>query len=538
MLNALATLGFIHYQGDLGRDELINAMQIIEQGDGSPTTMRGSWAGAMGQPQFMPSSFLLYAVDFDGDGRRDIWKDKADTIGSIANFLEKHGWTRNLPWMVEVTLPADYKYEPADFSGDAAFPDFARKGARAADASALPKEGAARLFMPAGIHGPILLITHNFDVIKTYNNSNAYVMAVGLLGDAIVGAGRASDALAEEGPRADAHRIEGGADGIESERFRNRRHRRPGRPETGAGDPRLPVQAGPASGRLREPGLARQAEGACVSRRGARRLAALSAALALASLAGVSARAEDGGIGGFFSHLFSPPPSPAPSPSPKTSDTPSPRPRAEHRPRKKPPVQAATREASAPAAPSTPSPQASEFVYVLGDSLAISAADGLDEDLENKPEIGVVDRARECVPAWCATTISIGRRPRASSSAPRMRRSRTRRRRPKEKAAPADKEAETKPRIDYVVVMLGINDMQPMRDGKDFVDPLTDRWKAVYAQRIQAVVAPMHAAHVPVIWVGLPPMRSDKFNAQVVELNQIFKDNAEKAGATFVDNIR
>jgi membrane-bound lytic murein transglycosylase B len=190
VLNALATLGYIHYQGDLGRDELIAAMQIVEQGDVPPSGMRGSWAGAMGQPQFMPSSFLEYAVDFDGGGRRDIWTDKADTLGSIANFLEKHGWTRNLPWMVEVTLPSDYKFEPSDFSGDTKFPEFAKKGVRAEDSSALPKDGAARLFMPAGIHGPIMLITHNFDVIKTYNNSNAYVLAVGLLGDAIVGRGQ------------------------------------------------------------------------------------------------------------------------------------------------------------------------------------------------------------------------------------------------------------------------------------------------------------------------------------------------------------
>jgi membrane-bound lytic murein transglycosylase B len=190
VLNALATLGYIHYQGDLGRDELIAALQIVEHGDIPPSGMRGSWAGAMGQPQFMPSSFLEYAVDFDGGGRRDIWSDKADTLGSIANFLQKHGWTRNLPWMVEVTLPSDYKFEPSDFSGEAKFADFARKSVHAADSSALPKDGAARLFMPAGIHGPIMLITHNFDVIKTYNNSNAYVLAVGLLGDAIVGRGQ------------------------------------------------------------------------------------------------------------------------------------------------------------------------------------------------------------------------------------------------------------------------------------------------------------------------------------------------------------
>jgi lytic murein transglycosylase len=190
VLSALATLGFIHYQGDLGRDELISAMRIVEAGDVPVGEMRGSWAGAMGQPQFMPSSYLEFAVDFDGDGKRDIWRSKPDSLGSIAHFLAQHGWTPDLPWMVEVTLPAAYKFDASDFDGAKPFSDFAKKGARAADASALPKQGAARLFMPAGAQGPILLVTHNFDVIKTYNNSNAYVLAVGLLGDAIVGRGR------------------------------------------------------------------------------------------------------------------------------------------------------------------------------------------------------------------------------------------------------------------------------------------------------------------------------------------------------------
>ncbi len=189
VLDALATLGFMHYQGDFGRDEFLAALRILQEGDVPPGGMRGSWAGAMGQPQFLPSSFLKYAVDFDGDGKRDIWRSKADSLGSIAHFLAAHGWTRDLPWAVEVTLPAKYKYDAADFSGERSFAEFAHKGVRAADASALPKTGAARLYMPAGARGPILLVTHNFDVIKTYNNSNAYVLAVGLLGDAVVGRG-------------------------------------------------------------------------------------------------------------------------------------------------------------------------------------------------------------------------------------------------------------------------------------------------------------------------------------------------------------
>jgi hypothetical protein len=260
-----------------------------------------------------------------------------------------------------------------------------------------------------------------------------------------------------------------------------------------------------------------------------RRLATqLAVTLIAASFAAASANAEDnnGGIGGFFSHLFGAPPSPTPSPSPKASD--SPRPSAAHKPHKKPHEPAPTREASAPAAPS---PEATEFVYVLGDSLAISAADGMDEDLEGKPEIGVVDRARDASGLvrddyfdWAKAAREL-----VGGSEPALK---DKEAKPKDAK---DKPAQAKPKIDYVVVMLGINDMQQLRDGKDYVDPLTDRWKAIYSQRIQAVVAPLRAAHIPVLWVGLPPMRSEKFNAQVVALNQIFKDNAEKAGATFVD---
>ncbi len=252
----------------------------------------------------------------------------------------------------------------------------------------------------------------------------------------------------------------------------------------------------------------------------------LAALLLAASLATATARAEDNGFGGFFSHLFGGPPQPTPAPKP-TDSAPSPRPSATvaHKPRKKPATAPATREASAPTAPATPPPTASKFVYVLGDSLAISAADGMGEDLSARPDIGVIDRARDASGlvrddyfdwAKAARDLVAVKEP------------------PKEKDA-KDKPPPEKPKVDFVVVLLGINDIQAMHDGKDYVDPLTDRWKAAYAQRIQAIVAPLRAAHVPVIWVGLPPMRSEKFNAQMIELNQMFKDNAEKAGAKFVD---
>ena len=169
---------------------------------------------------------------------------------------------------------------------------------------------------------------------------------------------------------------------------------------------------------------------------------------------------------------------------------------------------------------------------MLGDSLAIEAADGMLEDLQSHPDIGVVDRARDASGLvrddyydWTKAVRDLV----APKEAP------VKGKAAKEKEAKEKETKPEKPKIDFVVIMLGINDMQAMRDGKDYLDPLTDRWKALYAQRIQAVVAPLVAAHVPVIWVGLPPMRSDKFNGDMIQLNQLFKDNSERAGAKFID---
>lgn len=258
----------------------------------------------------------------------------------------------------------------------------------------------------------------------------------------------------------------------------------------------------------------------------ARRLVVASLAVLLAA---TPAGAEDNGLGSFFSHLFGGGSQPPPSPSPSQA---APRPSATtaRKPRKRSEPREARDGKVAPAASATPPPTASRFVYVLGDSLAVSAADGMAADLQSQPDIGIVDRARDASGLvrddyfdWpkAARDLVAPKEPAASQDPA------------KDKTA---KDAKPdKPKIDAVVVMIGLNDMQQMRDGKDFVDPLSDRWKAAYAQRIQAVVASLRAARVPVIWVGLPPMRSDKFNAQMIELNQLFKTNAERAGAKFVD---
>ena len=187
IIRSLASLAYIHFQGDYFRDELLSALLMLEEGDIAPSLMRGSWAGAMGQTQFMPSSYLSYAVAFQRHDRRDIWTSEADAIGSTANYLAKHGWTKGLPWGFEVRLPAKFALTAADSAAPAPFSLFTARGVVKADGSPLPESGEGRLLILAGLHGPVFLVTSNFDVIKTYNNSTAYALSVGLLGDAVTG---------------------------------------------------------------------------------------------------------------------------------------------------------------------------------------------------------------------------------------------------------------------------------------------------------------------------------------------------------------
>ena len=187
IIRSLASLAYIHFQGDYFRDELLAALVILEEGDIAPSLMRGSWAGAMGQTQFMPSSYLAYAVAFQRHDRRDIWTSEADAIGSTANYLAKHGWTKDLPWGFEVRLPAKFALTGANSSSPAPFSSFAARGVTRADGSPLPASGDGRLLILAGLNGPVFLVTSNFDAIKTYNNSTAYALSVGLLGDAVSG---------------------------------------------------------------------------------------------------------------------------------------------------------------------------------------------------------------------------------------------------------------------------------------------------------------------------------------------------------------
>ena len=183
IIRSLATLAFERYRGDFFRDELIEAMAILQQGHVSRHAMKGSWAGAMGHTQFMPSTFRQYAVDGNQDGKRDIWNDPVDALASTAHYLKEKGWVRDLPWGYEVTLPKafDYRQRRGTFS------QFARSGVKRADGGALAGTAEATLFLPAGAEGPAFLVTQNYNVIKAYNASDAYALAVAHLADRIAG---------------------------------------------------------------------------------------------------------------------------------------------------------------------------------------------------------------------------------------------------------------------------------------------------------------------------------------------------------------
>jgi membrane-bound lytic murein transglycosylase B len=168
---------------ELYRAELLAALKMLQDGDVRRPDLRGSWAGAMGQPQFMPSSFEAFAVDGNGDGRRDIWTNVPDALASIANFLRAQGWQPQRPWGFEVRLPPGF-----DFAvGRAGYDAWASRGFARPDGTAMPGSGEGILYFPAGSKGPALLLTPNFEVLKTYNFSDAYALSVGELADELEG---------------------------------------------------------------------------------------------------------------------------------------------------------------------------------------------------------------------------------------------------------------------------------------------------------------------------------------------------------------
>jgi len=180
-IDALATLGFEGRREAWARGQLLSALKILQNGDIARARMIGSWAGAMGQTQFLPSNFLAYAVDADGDGRRDIWDSMSDVMASTANFLARSGWQAGQPWGVEVQLPPGFDYGRADTEMRQPTAQWASEGVRAVQGAPLPTFADGAILLPAGARGPAFLIGPNFRAILRYNNSTSYALAVGLL---------------------------------------------------------------------------------------------------------------------------------------------------------------------------------------------------------------------------------------------------------------------------------------------------------------------------------------------------------------------
>lgn len=188
MFEALATLGYQGPRSDFGRRELIDALRIEQQEHFAPSQMTSSWAGAFGQTQFIPSAFLKYAVDGDGDGRRDLWHSPADALASAANLLVQSGWERNAPWGYEVVLPANFTYEFADIDRPSTITYWRSIGVRGAGGWDLPASDArASIYLPAGARGPAFMVFDNFRTVLKYNNAASYALAVCALADRLKG---------------------------------------------------------------------------------------------------------------------------------------------------------------------------------------------------------------------------------------------------------------------------------------------------------------------------------------------------------------
>lgn len=184
----LGTKGFMSTRAGYFTDELIAALQIAEEGHAPGGILKSSWAGALGQPQFMPSNFLRYATDGDGDGRADIWTSQADTIASIGAFLAQHGWIAGRDWGFEVIVPASVSCTLEGPDQGRPIRDWAAMGITRVSGRPFPaheRTATGFLLMPAGRHGPAFVVTPNFYVLKDYNMSDLYALFVGHVGDRI-----------------------------------------------------------------------------------------------------------------------------------------------------------------------------------------------------------------------------------------------------------------------------------------------------------------------------------------------------------------
>lgn len=188
IIEALATLAYNPRRSEFFTNQLIYALRILDEGHIPFEQMKGSWAGAMGQTQFMPYNYLRYSVDGDNSGRKDLWNSLPDVFHSSGNFLNKLGWNKEENWGREVQLPTPFNYALADGSTRRSLSEWREMGITLADGRPVPNiDMQAALLMPSDYRGPVFLVYNNFFVIKRWNNSNSYALAVGHLADRLIG---------------------------------------------------------------------------------------------------------------------------------------------------------------------------------------------------------------------------------------------------------------------------------------------------------------------------------------------------------------
>ena len=192
VIRSLATLAYEGRRPAFAQAQLLAALQIIQHGDIQADQMKGSWAGAMGQTQFIPTTYNTHAVDFDGDGRRDIWGSASDALASTAHYLQSSGWQKGQPWGFEVQLPGNFNYMLADGTIRKSVAEWRQLGITLPNGGQVPagtEQLSAALLLPAGYRGPAFLVLDNFRAILKYNNSSSYALAVSLLSERFNGAG-------------------------------------------------------------------------------------------------------------------------------------------------------------------------------------------------------------------------------------------------------------------------------------------------------------------------------------------------------------
>ncbi len=190
ILRSTATLACMGRRQEFFAEQFLGALEVVQRGDEQPDEFKGSWAGAFGHTQFMPSTYHKYAVDFDGDGRRDLIGSAADALASTARYLQAEGWKPGLSWGYEVDLPQGFRYTHVGREAPLSPAQWQGLGVTRTGGRPLPRNAESLwLFLPAGQRGPALLMTRNFDALRAYNTSESYGLAVGVLADRLRGGG-------------------------------------------------------------------------------------------------------------------------------------------------------------------------------------------------------------------------------------------------------------------------------------------------------------------------------------------------------------